>query len=102
MAPSPPAIEVQGDEATIEAGFLVAKLGLLVGLLRAEMCRGIVYGVVERGTGEDAARLRPSGKRLRGKDDRRRAPGLRLACQMAPDGIGHLAEHQPPGSGCGR
>jgi IS4 transposase len=58
MDPSPPAIEVRGDEATIEAGFLAEKLGLSVDRLRAEMRAGIVYGVVERGVGEDARRLR--------------------------------------------
>ncbi len=58
MDPSLPVIEVRGEEATIEAGHLAAKLGLSVDRLRAEMRRGIVYGVVERGVGEDAGRLR--------------------------------------------
>ena len=58
MATLPPAIEVRGEEARIEAGFLAAKLGLSVDRLQAEMRRGIVYGVVERGEGEDAGRLR--------------------------------------------
>jgi hypothetical protein len=58
MDPSPPVIEVHGDEATIEAGFLAAKFGLSVDRLRAEMRRGIIYGVAERGIGEDAGRLR--------------------------------------------
>jgi hypothetical protein len=58
MDPSPPAIEIHGEEATIEAGYLAAKLGLPVDKLRAEMARGIVYGMVERGIGEDAGRLR--------------------------------------------
>jgi uncharacterized protein DUF6522 len=58
MATLLPAIEVRGEEAAIEAGFLAAKLGLSVDRLRAEMRRGIVYGVVERGVGEDAGRLR--------------------------------------------
>ena len=58
MDPSPPTIEVEGDEARIEAGVLAAKLGLSVDRLRAEMRRGIVYGTVERGIGEDAGRLR--------------------------------------------
>ena len=48
----------QDDAATVQAGFLAAKLGLSVDRLRAEMRRGIVYGVVERGVGEDAGRLR--------------------------------------------
>src|SRR4051794_10787591 len=58
MGLSPPVVEVVGDEATIEAGYLAAKLGLFVDRLRAEMRRGIVFGVVERGIGEDAGRLR--------------------------------------------
>ena len=58
MDPSLPVIEVQGDEATIEASHLAAKLGRTVDRLRAEMRRGIVYGVVERGIGDDAGRLR--------------------------------------------
>ena len=58
MEPSPPVIEVHGEQITIEAGYLAAKLGLSVDLLRVEMRRGIVYGVVERGIVEDAGRLR--------------------------------------------
>src|SRR5215213_10089263 len=58
MDPSLPVIEVQGGEATVEAGHLAAKLGLSVDRLRAEMGRGVVYGVAERGIGEDAGRLR--------------------------------------------
>jgi hypothetical protein len=58
MATLSPAIEVHGDEATIEAGVLASKLGLPLDRLRAEMRRGIVYGIVERGVGEDAGRLR--------------------------------------------
>ena len=58
MAIPPPVVEVEGEEATIEADHLAAKLGLSVDRLRAEMRRGIVYGVVERGVGEDAGRLR--------------------------------------------
>ena len=58
MATRPAVIEVRGEEATIEAGHLAAKLGLSVDRLRAEMRRGIVYGVAERGVGEDAGRLR--------------------------------------------
>jgi Family of unknown function (DUF6522) len=58
MAILPAVIEVEGEEATVEAGHLAAKLGLSVDRLRAEMRRGIVYGVVERGVGGDAGRLR--------------------------------------------
>jgi hypothetical protein len=47
MAILPAVIEVEGEEATVEAGHLAAKLGLSVDRLRAEMRRGIVYGVVE-------------------------------------------------------
>jgi hypothetical protein len=58
MNPSPPIIEIHGDDVTIEASYLAARLGLSVDRLRAEMQRGIIYGVVERGMGEDAGRLR--------------------------------------------
>jgi hypothetical protein len=58
MDPSLPVIAVEGEEATIAAGHLAAKLGLSVDRLRAEMRRGVVYGVAERGIGEDAGRLR--------------------------------------------
>jgi len=58
MAILPAVIEVEGEEATVEAGHLAAKLGLSVDRLRAEMRRGIVYGMVERGVGEDAGRPR--------------------------------------------
>jgi Family of unknown function (DUF6522) len=58
MDQSSPVIEVEGEKATIEAGHLAAKLGLSMDRLRADMRRGIVHGVVERGIGEDAGRLR--------------------------------------------
>ena len=58
MNPSPPAIEIHGDDVTVEASYLAARLGLPVDRLRTEMRRGIIYSVVERGTGEDAGRLR--------------------------------------------
>lgn len=51
-------INVEGDEVTVEADYLAEKLGLSMDRLRAEMRLGIVYGVVERGLGEDAGRLR--------------------------------------------
>ena len=35
-----------------------SRLGLSVARLQAEMRRGIIYGVVERGMGEDVGRLR--------------------------------------------
>jgi predicted ArsR family transcriptional regulator len=58
MNPSPPVVGVEGDEATVEAGHLAAKLGLSVDRLRAAMRRGIVFGTVERGVGEGAGRPR--------------------------------------------
>jgi hypothetical protein len=58
MEPSPPVIEIYGDDITVEASYLAARLGLSVDQLRTEMRRGIIYSVVERGTGEDAGRLR--------------------------------------------
>jgi Family of unknown function (DUF6522) len=58
MTPSPPVIEIHGDDVTVEASCLAARFDLSVDRLRAEMRRGIIYGVVERGMGEDAGRLR--------------------------------------------
>ena len=58
MDPSSPVIEIHGDEVTVEAGYLAARLGVSVARLRAEMRRGIVYSVVERGMGKDVGRLR--------------------------------------------
>ena len=50
---SPPIIEIHGDDVTVEASYLAARLGLPVDHW-AEMRRGIIYSVVERGVGEDA------------------------------------------------
>ena len=58
MTPSPPVIEIHGDDVTVEASYLAARFDLSVDRLRAEMRRGIIYSVVERGMGEDAGRLR--------------------------------------------
>jgi hypothetical protein len=58
MNASPPVIEIHGDDVTVEATYLAARLGLSVDRLQTEMRRGIVYSVVERGMGEDAGRLR--------------------------------------------
>jgi hypothetical protein len=58
MNPFPPIIEIHDDNVMIEASYLAARLGLSVDQLRAEMRRGIIYSVVERGIGEDAGRLR--------------------------------------------
>ena len=52
------AIALEDGDATIEASYLAARLGLTVERLRAEMRRGIVYGVIERGEGADAGRKR--------------------------------------------
>lgn len=51
-------ITVQDGSATIEASYLAAKLGLTTERFRAEMRRGIVYGVTERGEGADQGRTR--------------------------------------------
>jgi hypothetical protein len=58
MNPSPPVVEIHGDDVTVDAGYLAVRLGLSVARLRAEMRRGIIYSVVERGMDEDAGRLR--------------------------------------------
>ena len=49
MNPSRRVIEIHGDDVTVEASYLAARLGLPVDRLRAEMRRGIIYSVVERG-----------------------------------------------------
>jgi hypothetical protein len=51
-------IEIHGDDVTVEANYLAARLGLPVDRLRKEMRRGIVYSAVERGMGEDSGLLR--------------------------------------------
>ena len=58
MTPPPPVIEIHGDDVTVEASYLAARFDLSVDRLRAEMRRGIIYSVVERGIGDDAGRLR--------------------------------------------
>jgi uncharacterized protein DUF6522 len=58
MTPSLPVIEIHGDDVTVEASYLASRFDLSVDRLRAEMRRGIIYSVVERGMGEDAGRLR--------------------------------------------
>jgi hypothetical protein len=58
MNPSPPIIEIHGDDITVEASYLAARFDLSVDRLREEMRRGIIYSVVERGMDEDAGRLR--------------------------------------------
>src|SRR6201989_1208436 len=40
MNPSPPIIEIHGDDVTVEASYLAARLGLPVDRLRAEMRGG--------------------------------------------------------------
>ena len=51
-------IEIHGDDVTVEANYLAARLGLPVDRLRKEMRRGIGYSAVERGMGEDSGLLR--------------------------------------------
>ena len=58
MNPSWPVIEIRDDDVTIEATYLASRLGLPADRLLAEMRRGIIYSVVERGVGDDAGRLR--------------------------------------------
>jgi hypothetical protein len=55
--PDPP-ISDREQEVTIQAAYLAAHLGLTVEELRAEMRRGIVFGVTERGIGDDLGRKR--------------------------------------------
>jgi hypothetical protein len=46
------------DSFTVDARIVAGKLGLSPEVFWREVKRGIVYGVVERGEGEDAGRLR--------------------------------------------
>lgn len=46
------------DGFTVDAEFIAGKLGLSPETFWREIKRGIVYGVVERGEGEDAGRVR--------------------------------------------
>jgi hypothetical protein len=55
---SRPVITIGNDEVTVDADYLAERLGLSTDRLRADMRRGIVYGLVERGVGNDAGRLR--------------------------------------------
>ena len=58
MSRSDSPISVRAEEMTIAAAYLAAHLGLTVEELRAEMRRGIVYGVAEQGVGADSGRKR--------------------------------------------
>ncbi|MDB5406608.1 MAG: Nfu/NifU-domain containing protein [Rhodospirillales bacterium] len=51
-------ISVQNGEIVVDAEFLAAKLGLSTDSLRAEMRRGLVYSVTERGIDEDEGHTR--------------------------------------------
>jgi hypothetical protein len=92
-----PLIEVHGDDVTVEASYLAARLGLPVERFRAEMRRGIIYSVVERGMGEDAGRLRLTFRyraRLDGSGRARRDPERGAAA------AGVIASHQPAVGSC--
>ena len=51
-------ISVDDGQVMVDAAFLTSKLGLSVGALQAEMRRGAILGVVERGQDEHAGRIR--------------------------------------------
>ena len=51
-------ISIADGEITIDAELLAPRLGLSAAALKAEMRRGIVYGVAETGVGQDAGRTR--------------------------------------------
>jgi len=98
MNSSPPLIEVHGDDVTVEASYLAARLGLPVERFRAEMRRGIIYSVVERGMGEDAGAATPDlslpRARLDGSGRARRDPERGAAAS------GVIASHQPAVGSC--
>lgn len=52
------AFTLSKDNVLVKAEFVAEKLGLTPDFFWREMKRGIVYGVVERGDGDDAGRVR--------------------------------------------
>lgn len=54
----PTAIIRSDDGFVVDAALVAGKLGLAPDAFWREMQRGIVYGVVERGEGDDAGRVR--------------------------------------------
>ena len=56
--PFPAAITKPDDGYVVAAEMVAPQLGLALDAFWREMRRGIVYGVVERGEGEDAGRTR--------------------------------------------
>ena len=52
------AVSHSGDGFTVDAEFIAGKLGLSPEIFWREVKHGIVYGIVERGEGEDAGRVR--------------------------------------------
>jgi hypothetical protein len=52
------AVTLSTDGFVVEAEVVAAELGLSPDAFWREIKRGIVYGVVERGEGEDAGRVR--------------------------------------------
>jgi hypothetical protein len=53
-----PPVTVIGGEITIDAELLAPKLGLSTEELKAEMHKGLVYSVAEKGINEDQGRMR--------------------------------------------
>ena len=51
-------ISIADGEITIDAELVASKLGLSAASLKAEMRKGIVYGVAETGINKDAGRTR--------------------------------------------
>jgi hypothetical protein len=54
----PDTITHSEDGFVVDAKLVAGKLGLSADAFWQEMKRGVVYGVVERGEGEDAGRMR--------------------------------------------
>jgi hypothetical protein len=51
MNPSPPVIEIHGDDVTVEASYLAARFDLSMDRLRAEMPIACEYVIRSRGIG---------------------------------------------------
>jgi Family of unknown function (DUF6522) len=52
------AIEIGDNGVVVDAALVAGNLGLSVDAFWRDLRRGLVYGIVERGEGEDAGRLR--------------------------------------------
>jgi len=79
------AIEIQGDEITVDAEKLAPRLGMSVGALREAMNAGEIRTLVERGEDEDQGRMRLTF----------RHGDKQFSIMREPDGSLHAADPPP-------